>query len=36
MNLTLNVTGFAGPESYVARHAERVEAWMRSTVGTSP
>lgn len=29
MNLTLNTTDIDGLEAYVARHAERVRAWMR-------
>jgi Ser/Thr protein kinase RdoA (MazF antagonist) len=33
MNLTLNMTDINGLESYVARHAERVRAWMRRPVG---
>jgi Ser/Thr protein kinase RdoA (MazF antagonist) len=33
MNLTLNIAGLAGLESYVAGHAERVRAWMRCPAG---
>ncbi len=33
MNLTLNITGADGLEGYVAGHAERVRAWMRSPAG---
>jgi Ser/Thr protein kinase RdoA (MazF antagonist) len=32
-NLTLNVTGMDGQDSYVAGHAERVRAWMRHPAG---
>ena len=30
LNLTLNLAGLDGLDSYVASHAERVRAWMRS------
>jgi Ser/Thr protein kinase RdoA (MazF antagonist) len=30
LNLTLNLASLDGVDSYVARHAERVQAWMRS------
>jgi Ser/Thr protein kinase RdoA (MazF antagonist) len=33
MNLTLNISGIDGLESYVASHAERVRAWMRCPAG---
>jgi hypothetical protein len=33
MNLTLNTTGPDGLESYVARHAHRIRAWMRCPTG---
>ena len=33
MNLRLNMTGVGGLESYLASHAERVRAWMRSPAG---
>ncbi len=33
MNLTLNMTDIDGLETYVASHAERVRAWMRSPAG---
>lgn len=33
MNLTLNMTGIDDLEGYVAGHAERVRAWMRSPAG---
>lgn len=33
MNLTLNITGITGLDSYVADHAERIRAWMRCPAG---
>jgi Ser/Thr protein kinase RdoA (MazF antagonist) len=33
MNFTLNINGLAGHDSYVAGHAERIRAWMRSPPG---
>jgi Ser/Thr protein kinase RdoA (MazF antagonist) len=34
MNLTLNVAGSDGLDSYVASHAERVRTWMRRPAGS--
>jgi Ser/Thr protein kinase RdoA (MazF antagonist) len=33
MNLTLNIADIDGLQTYVASHAERVQAWMRSSAG---
>jgi DNA-directed RNA polymerase specialized sigma24 family protein len=33
MNVTLNINGIAGLDSYVAGHAEQIRAWMRCRPG---